>query len=70
MRKMSNFENGPKLFTSISKDFSNETLAPWIVQVKARYLLHESIAVVRSNLWPGAKTYATEELSSFPLKYI
>ncbi|KAH1003070.1 hypothetical protein HUJ05_011014 [Dendroctonus ponderosae] len=52
-------ESGPPLLTPLSEDASLETTNPWTVRPTASVLDMFSLAVVRSNLWPGGHALAT-----------
>lgn len=51
-------ERGPALLTPISQDVSIEGLQPWSVRVSSLRIPEYGVAVVSSNLWPGAHAFA------------
>lgn len=53
-------EIGPPLLTPLSEDASLETMPPWSVRMCSGLVQEHSIAVVRSNLWPGAYCFSTQ----------
>ncbi|KAF7274317.1 hypothetical protein GWI33_013016 [Rhynchophorus ferrugineus] len=53
-------ETGPPLLTPLSEDASLETVSPWSVRSSSNVLDTYALAVVRSNLWPGAYTFSTQ----------
>ncbi|XP_050310413.1 radial spoke head protein 6 homolog A [Anthonomus grandis grandis] len=52
-------ERGPPLLTPLSEDASLETINPWTARATSKVLNMYSIAVVRSNLWPGGYAITT-----------
>ncbi|XP_039626056.1 radial spoke head protein 4 homolog A [Polypterus senegalus] len=52
-------EVGPPLLTPLSEDAEIDTLPPWTGKVSSSLIPQYSIAVLRSNLWPGAYAFAT-----------
>lgn len=53
-------ETGPPLLTPLSEDASLETVPPWSVRTSSGIVQDYAIAIVRSNLWPGAYCFATQ----------
>ncbi|XP_069699823.1 radial spoke head protein 6 homolog A [Periplaneta americana] len=51
-------EVGPVLLTPLSEDATLETVPPWSVRQSSQRLPDFAVAVIRSNLWPGAYAYA------------
>ncbi|XP_007941250.1 radial spoke head protein 6 homolog A [Orycteropus afer afer] len=51
-------EVGPPLLTPLSEDADILHLSPWTARLSSTLSSQYSLAVVRSNLWPGAYTYA------------
>ncbi|KAG6441997.1 radial spoke head protein 6 homolog A [Manduca sexta] len=52
-------ESGPPLFTSLSEDARVEGLSAWSVRTSSTLVPDRALAVLRSNLWPGAVAFAT-----------
>ncbi|XP_043849837.1 radial spoke head protein 6 homolog A [Dromiciops gliroides] len=52
-------EIGPPLLTPLSEDAEILQLAPWTARLSCNLCPQYSVAVMRSNLWPGAYAYAT-----------
>lgn len=53
-------ETGPSLLIPLSEDASLEAVPPWSVRPSSTLMQEHSLAVVRSNLWPGAYCFATQ----------
>ncbi|KAL0994033.1 hypothetical protein UPYG_G00116960 [Umbra pygmaea] len=53
-------EMGPPLLTPISED-AVAGCPPWTSKMSSTLIPHYAIAVLRSNLWPGAYAYAREK---------
>ncbi|XP_014673530.1 PREDICTED: radial spoke head protein 4 homolog A-like [Priapulus caudatus] len=51
-------EAGPPLLTPLAEDAEIAHIAPWSTQLSSNYFPQFALAVVRSNLWPGAATVA------------
>ncbi|XP_062965935.1 radial spoke head protein 6 homolog A [Cynocephalus volans] len=51
-------EVGPPLLTPLSEDAEIMHLSPWTARLSCSLSPQYSVAVVRSNLWPGAYAYA------------
>ncbi|XP_040832434.1 radial spoke head protein 6 homolog A [Ochotona curzoniae] len=51
-------EVGPPLLTPLSEDAEIMHLSPWTTRLSCGLCPQYSVAIVRSNLWPGAYTYA------------
>ncbi|KAM5297509.1 radial spoke head protein 6 homolog A [Glossophaga mutica] len=52
-------EIGPPLLTPLSEDAEIMHMAPWTARLSCSLCPQYSVAIVRSNLWPGAYAYAT-----------
>ena len=52
-------EVGPPLLTPLSEDATLDSIAPWSARQSSRIQPDTSIALIRSNIWPGAFAYAT-----------
>ncbi|KAF5307476.1 hypothetical protein FQR65_LT06831 [Abscondita terminalis] len=53
-------ETGPPLLTPLSEDATLEAILPWSVRVSSTIVSDYALAVVRSNLWPGAYCFSTQ----------
>lgn len=53
-------ETGPPLLTPLSEDASLEAVPPWSVRVSSDLTQDYAIAIVRSNLWPGAYCFSNQ----------
>ncbi|XP_030763853.1 LOW QUALITY PROTEIN: radial spoke head protein 6 homolog A-like [Sitophilus oryzae] len=53
-------ETGPPLLTPLSEDASLEAVTPWSVRTSSEIIDMYALAVVRSNLWPGAYAFSTQ----------
>ncbi|XP_028321970.1 radial spoke head protein 6 homolog A-like [Gouania willdenowi] len=51
-------EIGPPLLTPLSKDEQMFNIPPWNTRLSSRLTPQHAVAVLRSNLWPGAVAYA------------
>lgn len=51
-------EVGPPLLTPLSEDAEIMHMSPWTTRLSCSLCPQYSVAIVRSNLWPGAYTYA------------
>ncbi|XP_041035420.1 radial spoke head protein 4 homolog A [Carcharodon carcharias] len=51
-------EVGPPLLTPLSEDAEVNQVSPWAVKASSNLIPQYAIALVRSNLWPGAFTFA------------
>nr|XP_015842714.1 radial spoke head protein 6 homolog A isoform X2 [Peromyscus maniculatus bairdii] len=60
-------EVGPPLLTPLSEDAEIMHLAPWTTRISCSLSPQYSVAVVRSNLWPGAYAYAIGSLRTSTL---
>nr|CAI5852213.1 unnamed protein product [Callosobruchus analis] len=69
-------ETGPPLLTPLSEDATMEGIPPWSVRSTSNIIENFAIAVVRSNLWPGAYCFSTQGKNfqnvylGFGLKYL
>lgn len=52
-------ETGPPLFNPLSEDARIEGLNPWSARISSLLAPDRAIAVLRSNVWPGAVAYST-----------
>ncbi|XP_047033554.1 radial spoke head protein 6 homolog A [Helicoverpa zea] len=52
-------EVGPSLFTALAEDDRIEGLSAWSTRVSSTLCPDRALAVIRSNLWPGAVAYAS-----------
>lgn len=52
-------EVGPPLLTPLSEDATLESIPPWSVRTSSTLVRGSAIGIVRSNLWPGATTFAS-----------
>ncbi|XP_045546027.1 radial spoke head protein 6 homolog A isoform X1 [Salmo salar] len=52
-------EVGPPLLTPLSEDAEITTTPPWSSKMSSTLISQFAIAVLRSNLWPGAYAYAS-----------
>ncbi|KAM5327606.1 radial spoke head protein 4 homolog A [Glossophaga mutica] len=50
-------EVGPALLTPISEDLEIQSIPPWTTRLCSNLIPQYAIAVLRSNLWPGAYTF-------------
>lgn len=53
-------ETGPALLTPCSEDATLETMPPWSVRPSSSVMEEYAMAIVRSNLWPGAYAFSTQ----------
>jgi len=51
-------EQGPPLLTPLSEDAEIENMAPWTPKLSSNLIPQYAVAVMRSNLWPGAHAFA------------
>ncbi|XP_062954546.1 radial spoke head protein 4 homolog A [Cynocephalus volans] len=61
-------EVGPPLLTPISEDLEIQNIPPWTARLSSNLIPQHAIAVLRSNLWPGA--YAFSNGKKFDNLYI
>jgi radial spoke head protein 4A len=54
-------EIGPQLLTPLSEDSEIDGQQAWTIKVSSTLLSQFSIAIVRSNLWPGAYAFAHDK---------
>ncbi|XP_071500159.1 radial spoke head protein 4 homolog A-like [Diadema antillarum] len=54
-------EVGPPLLTPISEDVEIENISPWSARLSSTLVPQYAIAVIQSNLWPGAFAFGTEK---------
>lgn len=53
-------ETGPPLLTPLSEDAVLETVPPWSVRITSQIIEKFALAVVRSNIWPGAYCFSNQ----------
>ncbi|XP_029801442.1 radial spoke head protein 4 homolog A isoform X1 [Suricata suricatta] len=51
-------EVGPPLLTPISEDLEIQNIPPWTTRLSSNLIPQYAIAVLRSNLWPGAYAFS------------
>ncbi|TMS20097.1 Radial spoke head protein 6-like protein A [Larimichthys crocea] len=51
-------EVGPSLLTPLSQDAEMFNTPPWSSKISSTLTSQHAVAVLRSNLWPGAYAYA------------
>ncbi|KAM4866083.1 radial spoke head protein 4 homolog A [Thomomys bottae] len=51
-------EVGPPLLTPISEDLEIHNIPPWTARLSSHFIPQYAIAVLRSNLWPGAYAFS------------
>jgi len=51
-------EEGPALLTPVSEDAEVDNMAPWTARLSSNLIPQYAIAVMHSNLWPGAHAFA------------
>jgi len=54
-------EQGPPLLTPLSEDAEVENMPPWTPKLSSKLIPQYALAIMRSNLWPGAYAFATEK---------
>jgi len=54
-------EVGPPLLTPISEDVDIETIPPWSARMSSSLVQQYAIAIIQSNLWPGAFAFGTDK---------
>ena len=54
-------EVGPQLLTPLSEDTQIEGEPAWTAKISSNLIAQFAIAIVRSNLWPGAYAFAVEK---------
>nr|CAD7575243.1 unnamed protein product [Timema californicum] len=59
LENVSEEEVGPPILTPLSEDATLESVPPWTVRISSQLMPDFAVAVLRSNLWPGAHTFAT-----------
>ena len=64
-------ESGPPLLTPLSEDTPIENMSPWTPSASSKLLGSSfSIAVLRSNLWPGSCAFAVPSKRAFENIYV
>ncbi|XP_015751220.1 PREDICTED: radial spoke head protein 4 homolog A-like [Acropora digitifera] len=53
-------EQGPPLLTPLSEDAEVDSMPPWTAQKSSTLVPQYALAVMHSNLWPGAHAFAVE----------
>lgn len=51
-------EVGPPLLTPLSEDAIVDSIIPWRVLQSSHVQLDQAVALIRSNIWPGAFAFA------------
>jgi len=54
-------EVGPALLTPLSEDAEVENMPPWTAKLSSRLIQQYAIAVLHSNLWPGAHAFGMDK---------
>jgi len=54
-------EIGPPLLIPLSEDAIIDSVIPWTVRQSSYIQPDVTIALIRSNIWPGAFAFADEE---------
>ncbi|XP_041862995.1 radial spoke head protein 4 homolog A [Melanotaenia boesemani] len=54
-------EVGPPLLTPLSQDAEIFNISPWSSRLSSTLIPQHAVAVLHSNLWPGAHAYAVEK---------
>lgn len=54
-------EFGPALLTPLSEDSALDAVVPWSVRKTSSLFPENAVAIVRSNLWPGAYAFAVNK---------
>lgn len=54
-------ESGPPLLTPLSEDVEIDGQPAWSAKISSSLVSQFAIAVVRSNLWPGAYAFGVEK---------
>lgn len=54
-------EFGPQLLTPLSEDVPIDTEPAWTTKISSNLVSQFSVAIVRSNLWPGAFAFGVEK---------
>ncbi|KAL2711444.1 radial spoke head protein 6 A [Vespula squamosa] len=54
-------ETGPPLLTPLSEDAILESVFPWTTRQSSFVQLDTAVALVRSNIWPGAYAFAVDK---------
>ncbi|XP_016910173.2 radial spoke head protein 6 homolog A isoform X1 [Apis cerana] len=52
-------EVGPPLLTPLSEDAIIDSIIPWGTSLSSRVQLDQAVALIRSNIWPGAYAFAS-----------
>jgi len=51
-------EVGPPLLSPLSEDVEIGSMPPWTTRISSKLMPQYAVAVVDSNLWPGAHAFA------------
>ena len=54
-------EVGPPLLTPLSEDAEIDSMPPWTAKTSTSIIPQYAIAVLKSNLWPGAYAFCFEK---------
>lgn len=54
-------EVGPALLTPLSEDAEVDNMPPWTSRLSSKLIPQYAIAILHSNLWPGAHAFGTEK---------
>lgn len=54
-------EVGPPLLTPLSEDAEISNMPPWTAKLSSSLISQYAIAVLHSNLWPGAHAFAFDK---------
>lgn len=52
-------EVGPPLLTPLSEDAIEDSIIPWRATQSSRVQPDQAVALIKSNIWPGAFAFAT-----------
>ena len=51
-------EVGPPLLNPLSEDVEGENSSPWTCKLSSGLITQYAVAIIKSNLWPGAAAYS------------
>ena len=63
-------ESGPPLLTPLSEDQPIENQPAWTLSVSTRRVPQYAVAVIHSNLWPGAHSFVAPNKKLFENVYV
>lgn len=63
-------ESGPPLLTPLSEDQPIENQPAWTISVSTRRVPQYAVAVIHSNLWPGAHSFVAPNKKLFENVYV